>query len=145
MSKAKYQPGSFLEVSDMDGGRKVVMVGRDGVTYWDSGDATKVTPLVIHPVMEPVELGSLVGFVRSKALEAAVKVVMESLRVHMDARQEDSLFVMRVMWNLASKSTGAGWVPDDGLVTWARQQAEAQEATVGRVHEIAQQYSQMRA
>jgi hypothetical protein len=57
MKTTKFPPGSFLEIDDLQGGRKVVLVGRDGVTYWDTIDAEKVTPLVIHPVCKPIELG----------------------------------------------------------------------------------------
>lgn len=144
MSKTRFQPGTFLEVDDMAGGRKVVMVGRDGVTYWDSTDAEKVTPLVIHPVMKPVELGALVLFVQNKRLSAAAKRVMESLRARMDARQDDSLFVMRMLWNLAPKVEGDGWAPDESLVQWAQQQAEGQDVAVSRVHASAESYQQFR-
>lgn len=144
MNKTRFQPGTFLEVDDMAGGRKVVMVGRDGVTCWDSTDATKVTPLVIHPVMKPVELGTLVLFVQNKGLSAAAKRVMDSLRVRMDARQDDSLFIMRMLWNLAPKVQGDGWAPDEGLVQWAQQQAEVQDAAVGGVHTSAESYQQFR-
>ena len=144
MIKTRFQPGTFLEVDDMAHGRKVVMVGRDGVTYWDSIDAAKVTPLVIHPVMQPVELGTLVQFVQNKGVSAVAKRVMESLRARMDARRHDSLFVMRMLWNLARKVEGKDWAPDEGLVQWAQQQAEGQDVAVSRVHASAASYQQFR-
>lgn len=144
MNKTKFQPGTFLEVDDMTGGRKVVMVGRDGVTYWDSVDTTRVTPLVIHPVMKPVELGTLVYFVKAKGLSAAARRVMDSLRVRMDVRQDDSLFVMRMLYSLAPKAQGDAWAPDEGLVQWAQQQAEVQDEVIGRVHASAERYQKFR-
>lgn len=143
MNKSRFQPATFLEVDDLSGGRKVVMVGRDGVTFWDSIDTEKVTPVVIHPVLKPVELGTLVVFVQSKNLTTAAKQVMESLRVHMDARQEDSLFIMRMLWNLEPKAADQNWVPDESTVQWAHQQAEAQEAAALRVHDSAERYNQL--
>lgn len=144
MNKTKLLPGTFLEIDDMAGGRRVVMVGRDGVTFWDSSDSAKVTPLVVHPVMHPVELGSLISFTKSKRLEAAARSVMESLRARMDARRDDSLFVMRVLWSLAPKVQGENWVPDDELLSWALQVAEEQGVSAGRIHSNAAAYQELR-
>jgi hypothetical protein len=144
MTKTRFQPGTFLEVDDFYGGRKVVMVGRDGVTAWDDIDTTKVTPVVIHPVLKPVELGTLVFFVENKSLSAAAKRVMDSLRMRMDARQENSLFIMRMLWNLAPKVQGDDWAPDEELVQWAHQQAQEQEVAVGRLHTAAERHLQAR-
>ena len=140
MTKSRFQPGTFLEVDDFEGARKVVMVGRDGVTCWDAVDATKVTPLVIHPVMHLAELGSLAAFVRAKGLAAAAGSVMKWLAA--DARQEDSLFIMRMLWSLAGRVT-AGSDPDDALLRWAYQQAQTQEDAALRVHANVERYRQL--
>ena len=144
MIKTKFQPGTFLEVDDFAGGRKVVMVGRDGVTCWDDIDAAKVTPLVIHPVLKPVELGTFVFFVESKSLNLAAKRVMDSLRMRMDARENNSLFIMRMLWSLAPKVQGGDWVPDEDLVQWAHQQAQEQDVAVRRLHAAAERHLQTR-
>ena len=58
--KTRFKPASFLEVDDLYGGRKVVMVGADGITFWDALDVETVTPIVIHPIFKPVEIGPLI-------------------------------------------------------------------------------------
>lgn len=145
MNRMKFQPGTFLEVDDLHGNRKVVMVGRDGVTYWDSLDPDCVTPVVIHPVLNPVDLGTLATFVLQKGLTVAVQKVMSSLSVHIDARKNDSLFVMRVLWNLATKVSGDGWTPDGDTVQWACQEADGQMVGVTQVHDSAARYKQIAA
>ena len=60
MSKSqRFTPGSYLEVDDLGGGRKVVLVAKDGATFWDSLDVERVTPIVIHAELHPVDLGTL--------------------------------------------------------------------------------------
>jgi len=128
--KTKFQPGTFLEVDDLAGGRKVVLVGRDGVTFWDALDTSRVTPMVIHPVFKARELGSLIEFARRSKLEAAARQVAESLRVRLDRRYEDSLFVMRMLWALSAsrpEAVAEGWVPDEAAVQAAYEAADAQE------------------
>lgn len=136
----RYQPGTFLEVADLSGGRKVVLVGKDGVTFWDAVAAESVTPLVIHPVMKPVELGTLVHFVHAKGLGEAAKQVLDVLRANDDERQRDSLFVMRALWCLAAHATGDGWLAGEAQLNSAFEQAEQQERVALRVHEHAEQY-----
>jgi hypothetical protein len=141
----KFQPGTFLELDDLEGGRKVVMVGKDGVTYWDSIQTDKVTPLVIHPVMNPVELGTAVQFVKAKRLNVSATRVRESLRTHMDSRVDDALFIMRVLWVMSSYATGEGWAPNDSTLQAAMKAAEVQEATALRQHQHAERFCEMAA
>lgn len=126
MKTLKFTPSSFLEVDDMQGGRKVVLVGRDGVTYWDSIDSTKATPLVIHPVFKPVELGTMVRFIQTRGLTETAAKVPELLRARMDARAADSLFIMRVLWIL-SQEVEHGTVPGDRFIDLAITKAYEQE------------------
>ena len=141
MKTTKYQPGTYLELDNGAGGRKVVLVGRDGVTYWDSIDPSKVTPLVIHPVLKPVELGSVSSFISAKNLRFAAPKAMEVLSVFKPTRQQDSIYIMRVLWHLASKATGEQWVPQEGEIRDALAEAERQEGAVFSLHEAVARYN----
>ena|SRR5215207_2576215 len=127
MKNMEFPPGTFLEVDNLAGGRKVVMVGADGVTYWDSLRTKEVTPVVIHPVLKPKALGTLVAFIGAKGLTKAAHCVMNTLQARGDARQNDSLFVMRALWELASSVVGDAWVPDDAVLSQALERAAEQE------------------
>jgi hypothetical protein len=133
MKTTKFPPGSFLEIDDLKGGRKVALVGRDGVTYWDSMDAERVTPLVIHPVLQPVELGSMVRFIQAHGLSATAVKAQELLKARMDARADDALFIMRVLWVL-SKEVGFDSAPSDAFVDAAIAKAKDQEQAALAVH-----------
>jgi hypothetical protein len=142
MKTTKFPPGSFLEIDDLQGGRKVVLVGRDGVTYWDTIDAEKVTPLVIHPVCKPVELGSMVRFVQARGLtEVAVKIP-DRLRARMDARADDALFIMRVLWVL-SNELAFGSVPGDSFIDTAIAKANEQQRVAQSMHASADRYCEV--
>jgi len=121
-------------MDDLDGGRKVVMVCRDGVTYWDALDADQATPLVIHPVMNPVEIGTMAEFAQ-KAPEAAHRVIA-FLRRRLDQRVDnDPLYVMRVLWAVSQKLQESGNAdPDDATLGWACAQAAIQQQTAVRMH-----------
>lgn len=100
----KYQPGSFIEVDDMAGGRRVGMVCKDGVTFWDLLDSERCTPLTIHPSMNPQELGNLVQFSRDKGLGKATQALVGHMQAADDQRLSgDPLFVMRALWFVAKK------------------------------------------
>ena len=92
----RYRPSNFLEVDDLVGGRKVVMVGADGITAWDDVvDVDATTPLLTtHAIFRPVDLGSLMEFVTKHGLLD----VLRTLGSQLDERgRDDSLFVMRVL------------------------------------------------
>ncbi|MBP8275573.1 MAG: hypothetical protein KAX55_01595 [Propionivibrio sp.] len=135
MKTMRFQPGAFLEVDDLAGGRKVVMVCKDGVTFWDMLDSKEVTPLVIHPSMNPVEIGTLAQYSVTKGLQRAMQKVITYLRRRLDARLDsDPLFVMRVLWFAAQKGSGEAYEPDDGLLDWACEQAQSQQKNAQRIH-----------
>ncbi|MEX5504349.1 hypothetical protein Q1J61_11185 [Pseudomonas putida] len=137
----KYQPGSFIEVDDMAGGRRVGMVCKDGVTFWDLLDSERCTPLTIHPSMNPQELGNLVQFSRDKALGKATQALVGHMQAADDQRLSgDPLFVMRALWFVAKKASGEDYVPDAGTLQWACEQAQAQTQSAERVHQLAGQY-----
>jgi hypothetical protein len=135
----KFQPGSFLEIDDLRGGRQVVLVGRDGLTCWDSINTTEATPLLIHPVMQPVDLGTLASFVSSRGLSVAVPIVLQSLRVQHPGRESDSLFVMRMLWSLPSAPL-ADWMPDATAIDQAYRAAEQQEMLAYRLQSYTRRY-----
>jgi len=141
MKSMKFQPGSYIEIDDLAGGRRVALVCKDGVTFWDLLNSTACTPLAVHPIMGPVELGTLVEFSKRNGLETATKALVAHLRSAGDARVDTNpLFVMRALWFVQKQSTGTGFVPEPSLLVEACEQAEAQEQAAGRIHQLAEQY-----
>lgn len=65
MSKLKFPMGTFLEIDDLDGGRQLVRVCADGVTCVDGEDPTLHTPIVLHGVLSPRPLGTLMEAIRN--------------------------------------------------------------------------------
>lgn len=126
MKTMKFPVGAFLEMDDLKGGRKVVLVGKDGVTFWDSVHTDLVTPVVIHPVFNPVELGTMVRFIQAHGLtEAAIKV-RSMLRARLDPRADDALFIMRALWSLADTAAFDS-APSDEVIQIAMSKADEQE------------------
>ena len=138
MKHMEFPPGTFLEIDSLEGGRTVVMVGADGVTYWDSLRTTGVTPVVIHPVLNPKALGTLVAFIAGARLTKAAHCVMNTLQSRGDVRQNDSLYVMRTLWALAPAVVGDAWVPDDAALKQALDRAAAQEDAALRTAGLAE-------
>ncbi|NIF27684.1 hypothetical protein F3J44_15040 [Pantoea sp. Tr-811] len=137
----KYQPGTFIEIDDMAGGRRVAMVCKDGVTFWDLLDPALCTPLTIHPSMNPQELGSLVTFSQGRGLAKATQALVAHLRAAGDQRLDhDPLFVMRALWFVAKRASPAQAVPDAATLVWACEQAQAQAQSAARIHQLAGQY-----
>lgn len=141
----KFPPGTFLEVDDLYEGRKVVMTCNDGVTYWDSTDTTKCTPVAIHPSQKPKELGTFVSFGQTRSLQAATRKLIDYLRRQNDQRVDSNpLFLMRALVCVASKATGdTGYVPDEKVLEWACSQAQEQETIALKVHQYAEQFVAM--
>lgn len=139
MKAMKFQPGTFLEMDDLSGGRKVVTVGRDGATYWDVLDAGRVTPIVIHPSQTPTSLGSIADFVAAHNLQDEIEGVVEHLQQEGLDPENNPLFFMRVLWLLTfkSKELGEGAELYNKLVI----AAQVQEAVAVKMHTRAAQYS----
>jgi hypothetical protein len=137
----RYPPMTFLEVSDQAGGRKVVMVCKDGVTYWDVLDASEVTPIVIHPAMEPKELGDLVTYCKNSgsvpARDALIKLMRDQGNGRLDS---DSLFVARVLWFIRNRATGDNQVPTDEDMQWAIEQTVLQERKLVQNHQVIERF-----
>jgi len=137
----RYPPMTLLEVSDQAGGRKVVMVCKDGVTYWDVLDASEATPLVIHPAMEPKELGDLVAYCKNNGLVPARDALVGFLRKDGNARLDsDPLFVARVLWFIRTRATGDNQVPAEDVMQWAIEQALLQERKLVQTHQVIERY-----
>ena len=136
----KYQPGTFIEVDDMAGGRRVGVVCKDGVTFWDLLDAERCTPLTIHPSMKPQALGTLVQFSQEQGLVNTLQALIGHLQAAGDPQlNADPLFVMRALWFIARKAMADG-IPDSATLLWACEQARAQEQAAARIHQLAGQY-----
>ncbi len=140
MKILRFSPGTFLEVDDLQGGRKVVMVGKDGVTYWDALKPEAVTPLTIHPVMNPVELGSMVSFLQNKNISQATLKLREALRAQLDDRADDSLFVMRAAWSLVAQGVKDGGAVNDLVLRQAIEAAQAQEQGALALHQVVEKF-----
>ena len=125
MKPLKSPPGHFLAIEDLYGDRTVVLVAKDGVTFWDTLDAETATPLALHPVFKPEDLGTLVVFAHSAGLSQSLPVIIQFLRGQ--ARDPNLLRVMRMTWALAQ---GAVKSPreTDLLSAWARVQLQEQRA-----------------
>ena len=134
----RFPPGSFLELDDLEGGRKVSLVCKDGVTFWDLMNADLATPLVIHPIMNPVELGSMAAFAEANKMQDVLKALIAFLRAKLDQRiEDDPLFVMRTLWVLKQRGTNT---VDNEAMTSACSQADMQAVAVARLHARAKQY-----
>lgn len=137
----RYPPMTLLEVSDQAGGRKVVMVCKDGVTYWDVLDAGEATPIVIHPALEPKELGDLVTYCQNNGLVPARDALIALLRERGDARLDsDPLFVVRALWFIRSRATGDNQVPTEEVMQWAIEQSLLQERKLVQNHQVIERY-----
>ncbi|MDR2208066.1 MAG: hypothetical protein LBE22_03730 [Azoarcus sp.] len=128
----KFQPGSFLEISDMQGARKIVLVCRDGSTYWDVCNAQTVTPLVIFPDLEPVEIGTLSEYVTHHGLQEQLQAQAAWLRLRGDRRVDDPLFFMRMLWCLQTLQEAR---IDEAAFEVAHAAADAQEQMALNVHQ----------
>lgn len=137
----RYPPMTLLEVSDQAGGRKVVMVCKDGVTYWDVLDAGEATPIVIHPALEPKELGDLVVYCQNNGLVPARDALVAFLREQGNARLDsDPLFVVRALWFIRSRATGDNQVPTEEVMQWAIEQALLQERKLVQNHQVIERF-----
>lgn len=142
MKSTRYPAGSFLEIDDLKGGRKVVMVAKDGVTYLESTQAgSPLTPVAIHPVLHVEELGALGAFAMRRGLTAALRKLIEVMRERFDTRLDhDPLYVMRLLWALG-RGAEPGYVPDAAAIDRACQVAAAQEQASVQLHFYAERYA----
>jgi len=142
MSKIKkYPTGTFLEIDDLVGGRKVVIVCRDGVTFWDMLDVKYVTPIVIHPSMNPQLLGSMAQFIIERHLQKEMLKVVYFLRQKTDMKSyHNPLFTMRVLWYISQKRKNDTFEVNSEILEWAYKQAHIQQNIAIRIHEYANKF-----
>lgn len=126
MSKpTRYRVSNFLEVDDLAGGRKVVMVGADGITAWDDvADVEATTPLVPHTIFRPVDLGSFMEYVRKYDLVEVVRAAAERLDM---PQREDRLFMMRVLVAYTKARVNGEPSLDEAITAAYAEQARALE------------------
>lgn len=133
----RYTPTSFLEMDDLHGGRKIVMVGADGITYWDALDVERVTPVVIHPVFKPKAIGGLVAFARQHDMIAGLRALTARINDRQaDRAKRDPLYVMRAM---VAYSTGVADGSDAALDA-ALAAANAEEKLALDTQEVIERY-----
>lgn len=137
MTKKAYTPGTFIELDDLYGNRKVSMVAKDGVTFWDQFDTNSITPITIHPVFKPIEIGTLMEFVKANKLEDALASVTTYFQRKLDDTiHKDPIYMMRIMWSIATQSKNAGeaFVFNDDVINQAIAYAQDQAKKSHLVH-----------
>lgn len=140
--KKTYTPGTFIEIDDLYGNRKVSMVAKDGITFWDSVDAEAVTPIVIHPVFKPVEIGSLMDFVLKNKAESVLTSVGEFFKRKLDdSLESDPIYLMRIIWAFVSNNNQPyDSVVQDADIEKAILIAQQQTRSALELHEFTAQY-----
>lgn len=98
MKNLRFRPGTFIEIDDLSGGRRVALVARDGVTFVDSYDHQRVTPLALHPIFRPLPLGSMMEYAKVTGLLPCLEGVIDFLTEQ--HREPDGLTVMRMLRHL---------------------------------------------
>lgn len=140
MKTLKFRPASFVEVDDQKGGRKVVLVCKDGVTYWDLADSSRATPIVFHSVMKPVDIGTLAEFVKAKKIDKVCLLLIEHMKRKGDERFKDPLYFMRAIWFVEKKVNSDKLDPDEVVLAYACEQANRQEKDAAQVQKLAEQF-----
>lgn len=133
----RYKVANFVEVDDLSGGRKIVMVGADGITGWDVIDVEAVTPIMFHPVFKPVDLGGFMEFVDKHVLVDVVRKVMPMLG---DAKSQDRLFLMRVLVAYTRRKDAAQ--PLEQALADAIDAAKAEEQRALEMHNVLGAYQE---
>ena len=131
MKPLKSPPGHFLAIDDLYGDRTVVLVAKDGVTFWDTLDAEAATPLALHPVFNPEDLGTLTVFAKAAGLTVSLPLIIQYLRTQ--AVDPHVLRVMRMTWALAQAQVRLARFPDLAKA-WARVQLQEERAAQIQAH-----------
>ena len=135
----RYTPASFLEMDDLHGGRKIVMVGADGITYWDALDVDRVTPVVIHPVFNPKALGGLVAYAREHDMVEGLRALTGRINDRQaDRAKRDPLHVMRALVAY-SKGVADG---SEAALDAALAAANAQETLALETQRVIERYAE---
>lgn len=128
----KFPAGTFIEIDDGAGGRRVSMVGKDGVTFIDSMDVNAATPIVIHTVMHPEPLGTVMEFAAANDLVPVMQLFISYHRERINSDFEgDPLLMMRLLWHFrrlgGTKSTPS-------LISKAIDAAKKEKESVRKLH-----------
>lgn len=140
MKPLKSPPGHFLAIDDLYGDRTVVLVAKDGVTFWDTLDADAATPLTLHPVFKHEDLGTLVGFAHGAGLGQSLPVIIQFLRSH--AQDPNLLRVMRMTWSLAKAGVKT---PRETDLAGAWTRVQLQERRAAQIQGHAERYCALAA
>ena len=101
----KFQPGVFIELDDLMGGRKISLVCDDGITAIDNINPDKAIPIMIHPKLKPKVIGFMYDVLREHSLERHyANVVTVMARRDMGALFKDSLLMIRILSLIKSKT-----------------------------------------
>ncbi len=140
--KKTYTPGTFIEIDDLYGNRKISMVAKDGITFWDAVSVDSVTPIIIHPVFNPVELGSLMDFVQKHKAEAVLAAVAAFFKRKLDdSLESDPIYLMRIIWAFVSiKNPPYESDVSDSNIEDAIAMAQEQNRNVMELHEFTVQF-----
>lgn len=147
----KFRPGIFLSIDDVSGGRKIVMVCKDGVTFWDAMNANEVTPIALHSALAPTEVGTFMEYIETKSAAVAAQALLTHMRLKMDSRVDgDALYVMRALWHAVNDLDAAvvgsmNWPDEAARFEKACQTADEEEARALRMHMHAEAFNKVEA
>ncbi len=79
-------PRSLVEIDDLAGGRRLAMVRLDSATYSEQGMNAESTPGMLHPILNPQQLGTFWEYISKNNLQEVLHAAMNYLR---RARQHD--------------------------------------------------------
>lgn len=134
----KFQPGSFVELDDLNGGRRVALIGRDGISCIDSMDVSLATPLFLHPVFAPRGLGTLMEFVKENRLHGALMLV--SVEPRAGDEPMDVLQLMQRLWCLSRMGLSEDKLPTSDQLADSRVQAAMMRNKAEEIHRYAARY-----
>jgi|GEM_PF-1848392 len=106
MKTLRFPAGTFLVIDAPQGGRRVVLVCRDGVTTVDSMDAYVSTPLTIHPAYRPEPMGTLTEFVMATGFAPLMPQLIGYARQFPGLA--DGLSFVRFLFEILQATSAAG-------------------------------------
>lgn len=99
--RTRFSPGSFIELDDLLGGRKISLVCDDGITAVDNVHPDKALPVLIHPKFNPLVIGQMHEFLIEHSLQNQMtQIITYMTRKEMGDLYFDSLLMMRIMFQI---------------------------------------------
>lgn len=77
--KTRFKPASFWRSMTFTAGTRLYWSAPDGIAARDALDVEAVTPIVIHPIFKPVEIGPLIEFARRNDLLEALRLLTQHI------------------------------------------------------------------